>query len=249
MDLQNLSNPELLELVNKTTDKDALREIATFVDVTFSGNTGMETLKTKLVNRITALIEEDSVDEEDLESEEETAVDPVMAALLAQNAAQDSDEDVHVEQVKPKYTTSELLEMDAAKVKDPVLRRQAIKAQALRLRRVRITNVDPADAVVPSTMVTLYSKYTGKVSKLIPHDSEFYENGYHIPQIIYDELKTRTFNMRKEVKRAGSSFGIKEYKTVQMKKFIIEDLPDLTPAQLKNLAASQEGRGAIDRSA
>lgn len=249
MELKNLSNEELVELTAKTSDKNALREIATFVDVSFSGNTGIETLKTKINDRLTVMIEEEKIEEEDEPEDNLNTNDPVTAALIAQNAArdEDDDEDVHVERVKPKYTKAEMLEMDAAQVKDPQLRRQVIRAQAMRLRRVRITNLDPADAAVPATLVTCYSKYTGKVSKLIPHDAENYEHGYHIPNIIYEELQTRTFNMRKEVKRRGSSFGIKEYKTVRAKKFVIEDLPDLTPAQLKSLASSQAARGAIDQ--
>lgn len=250
MNLKDMTNSELQDLVVKTTDKDALREIATFLDVGFSGNTGMETLKTKLTDRLNVLIAEEQAEEEDdLPEEELDANDPVAAALIAQIAEKDKEEDVHVPQVKVAYTIGEMLEMDASKVKDDNLRRQVIRAQAMRLRRVRINNVDPNDANVPSTLVTCYSKYTGKVSKVIPHDAEFYENGYHIPQIILDELETRTFNLRKEIKRKGNSFGVKEYKTIPTKKFLIEILPDLTEAQIKALAQSQESRGAIDRSA
>lgn len=250
MNLKDMTNLELQDLVVKTTDKDALREIATFLDVGFSGNTGMETLKTKLTDRLNVLIAEEQAEEEDdLPEEELDANDPVAAALIAQIAEKDKEEDVHVPQVKVAYTIGEMLEMDASKVKDDNLRRQVIRAQAMRLRRVRINNVDPNDANVPSTLVTCYSKYTGKVSKVIPHDADFYENGYHIPQIILDELETRTFNLRKEIKRKGNNFGVKEYKTIPTKKFLIEILPDLTEAQIKALAQSQESRGAIDRSA
>ena len=189
MNLKDMTNSELQDLVVKTTDKDALREIATFLDVGFSGNTGMETLKTKLTDRLNVLIAEEQAEEEDdLPEEELDANDPVAAALIAQIAEKDKEEDVHVPQVKVAYTIGEMLEMDASKVKDDNLRRQVIRAQAMRLRRVRINNVDPNDANVPSTLVTCYSKYTGKVSKVIPHDADFYENGYHIPQIILDEL-------------------------------------------------------------
>lgn len=248
MDLKTLTNEELLSLVSKTTDKDALREIATFLDVSFSGNTGMETLTNKLVARLKEIIAEEAEDLDELPEEELDANDPVAAALLAQIASKDKEEDVHVAEVKVRYTIEEMLEMDASKVKDDILRRQVIKAQALRLSRVRIRNLDPDDAMVPSTLVTCYSKYTGKVSKVIPHDDEFYVNGYQVPQIILDDLETRTFNMRKEIKSNGRSFGVKQYKTIPTKKFSIEYLPQLTEAQLKALAASQEARGAIDHS-
>lgn len=248
MQLEALTPNELKELTAKTEDKEALREIATHVGATFSGNTGVSTLKEKINEiidvEIAALEAENDPDPED----ENTSVDPVTAALLAQNAEVDLEEDVHVEQVRVKYTKAQMLEMDAAQVKDPILRRQVIRAQALRMLRVRITNLDPADASVPSTLVTCYSRYTGKVSKIIPHDADFYEHGYHVPKIIIDELKTRTYNMRKEVKSRGTTIGVKEYKTVTAKKFVIEELEPLSEAELKNLANSQQGRGAIDQS-
>ena len=245
MQLETLDREQLIVLTNKTEDKDALREIATFLGATFSGNTGIEKLKEKIMENLP----EEEIEEENLDEAPALTNDPVAAALAAQIANEaENDEDVHVEAVKQTHSITQMMEMDASKVKDAALRRKVIRTQAFRMRRVRITNLDPNDASVPSTLVTVYSKYTGKVSKLIPHDSEFYENGYHIPQIIYDELKVRTYNVRKEKKRRGqNNFGVKEYETSVQKKFVIEDLPDLTPAQLKNLAASQEGRGAIDR--
>jgi len=249
MDLANLNPTELKELTAKSEDKDALREIASHVGATFSGNTGVATLKEKINEIVDIQIEAEKA-ETDPEPEENAPLDPVAAALAAQNQVsdEDKDDDVHVKQVKPKYSVAEMMEMDAAQVKDPTLRRNVIRTQALRMRRVRIANVDPADAAVPSTLVTCYTKYTGKVSKVIPHDSENYDHGYHVPQIILDELATRTYNMRKEIKKRGSSFGVKEYKTVVAKKFHIEILPDLTQKELDALAVSQEGRGAIDRS-
>lgn len=253
MDLTNLTTVELKELTSKSDDKDALREISTHVGAKFSGNTGMVKLKENINQILDARIEDEkekSENKSEAEPKENESMDPVTAALAAQNKALDEEkeEDVHVKQVKQKYSIKEMMEMDAAQVKDPTLRRNVIRTQALRLRRVKITNMDPSDAAVPSTLVTVYTKYTGKVSKIIPHDSENYEQGYHVPQIILDELETRTFNMRKEVKKRGSNFGVKEYKTVVAKKFHIEILPDLTEKELKALAASQESRGAVDRS-
>jgi hypothetical protein len=249
MDLSELTFTDLSEMTNKTTDKDVLRKIAETVGATFSGNTGIEKLKEKIHAEIN-LVKEQEEDEEDVNAEPEMAEsnDPVMAALKSHVASRDKDEDVHIKQTVQTYSHAEMLEMDAAQVKDDKLRRNVIRAQALRLRRIKLTNLDPDDAMVPGMMVTCYSKYTGKVSKFIPFDEESYENGYHVPQIIYDDLKTRTYNMRKEVKKRGSSFGIKEYKTVRAKKFAIEDMKPLSDAEIKSLAQSQEARGAIDRS-
>lgn len=255
MDLHKLSNEELLELSQKLEDKDDLRKVATFVDVTFSGNTGFQTLKDKVIERIRFVIQEEiaaeaaEAEEARLAETKEDPNDPIAQILAKQIAEEGESEDVHVEQTKTRFTHAQMMEMDAAQVRDPRLRRQVIRAQALRLRRVRITNLDPSDSAVPATFVSVYNKYTGKVGKLIPHDSDFYENGYHIPQIIYDELKTRQFNMRKEVKGRGSSFGVKSYKHIPTRKFLIEDLPPLTAQERKALGESQQARGAIDRAA
>lgn len=241
MDISNLNKTELGLLATKTDDKDVLRDIATKLEITFSGNTGPQKLKEKIME---ACME---VDEPEDEPEmEEAPMDPVSQALAAHIESKDKDDDVHVKAVEQKYSVAEMMEMDAAQVKDDKLRRNVIRTQALRQIRVRITNLDPDDAAVPGSMVTCYSKYTGKVSKYIPFGEEN-EHGYHIPKIIFDDLKARKFAVRKEVKKRGSSFGVKEYKTVWTNKFSIEELPPLTKAQLAGLAAKQAASGSIDR--
>ena len=86
--------------------------------------------------------------------------------------------------------------MDPSTIEDLSLRREAIRAQALRLVRVKIQNLDPNDAAVTGAIVSLQNKYTGKVSKLIPFGSET-ENGYHIPWMMYEHLKQWKFPLRK----------------------------------------------------
>jgi len=243
MDLQELTKPQLAELVQKTEDKDALREIANFVGAGYSGNTGVAKLKENILAEVII----DEVPDEPEVDEDLNLNDPVAQALIAQNKEEtDPDEDVHVKVERIKYSNEEMMEMDAAQVKDPKLRKAVIRAQALRMRRVRITNNDPSDAAVPGAIISVVSKYTGKVAKFIPFDEEVYVNGYHVPQIILDDLNSRTYNVRKD-KKSGK-FGVKERVTVRQKKFFIETLPDLTPTQLKALAQEQTARGAIDRS-
>lgn len=247
MDFNELDNDQIREIATQATDKDLLRSIATHLEITFSGNTGVATLKEKILEALP----ETSVEDEIPLDPDLNLNDPVAKALAAQNQAKSNeakDEDVHVAQTKEKYSTAEMLEMDPAQVRDDLLRKKVVRAQALRLRRVRITNLDPADAAVPGAIISVVSKYTGKIAKFIPFDEEVYENGYHVPQMILDDLASRTYNVRKEVKKRGATFGVKEYKTVRQKKFVIEYLSDLTPTQLKSLAQEQTARGAIDRS-
>ena len=255
-ELSQLSLKELAELTRETEDKAVLRGIAEQVGVTFSGNTGVETLKTKILAEL--ILDE----EPDAEDEELDTSDPVQAALAqhrvdeeeaeaAEQLLSEDDDDIYVTveagvKKSAKYSVAQMLEMDTARIKDPILRRNAIRAQALRLVRVKINNLDPADAEVPGALISLTSKYTGKVSKYVPYDEEQHPNGYHIPKMILDDLETRKFNLRKEIKKPGSSFGVKEYKTTKVKKFAIEVLPPLTREQLKDLARKQAASGAIE---
>lgn len=243
--LENKTPEELLAIVDETEDKEVLRFIANELEVSFSGNTGVGTLKEKLIPVLTAKIEEQADSEEDEN-------DPVVQALKAKN---ESVATTAAEAApKPKrgildLPRTRLAEMNPrqAGLKE-VERRAIVRAKALRLHRVRVSNLDPADSAVPGAIITVYNKYTGKVSKFIPFGEEN-EYGYHIPEILLNELKSRTYNLRKEIKRAGNTFGIKEYRTVQMKKFSIEELPPLTKQELRDLGNDQKARGALDREA
>lgn len=252
-DLSTKSLKELAELTRDSEDKAVLRAVAEQVGVTFSGNTGVSTLKEKILAELILDEEPDAEPDEDEVSADSS--DPIMAAL-AQHREDPSPEvsDIYVKEeagqkLSKKFSVAEMMEMDASKIKDDTLRRNVIRTQALRMVRVKITNLDPSDANVPGAIVTCYSKYTGKVTKYIPYDEEQHPNGYHIQKMILDDLKTRTFNLRKEIKTAGSSFGVKQYKTTKVRKFAIEELPPLTKDELKNLAKQQAATGSIDRAA
>lgn len=243
--LENKSPEELLALVDETEDKEVLRFIANEMEVSFSGNTGVGTLKEKLIPVLTAKIEEQA------DSEDEDEDDPVLQALKAK---EETVVKATAAEVAPKpkrgildLPRTRLAEMNPrAEGLKEVERRAIVRAKALRLHRVRVSNLDPADSAVPGAIISVYNKYTGKVSKFIPFGEEN-EYGYHIPEILLNELKSRTYNLRKEVKKRGNTFGVKEYRTVQMKKFSIEELPMLTKQELRDLGDDQKARGALDR--
>ncbi|AWY09416.1 hypothetical protein vBRpoPV13_59 [Ruegeria phage vB_RpoP-V13] len=242
--LENKTPEELLALVDETEDKEVLRFIANELEVSFSGNTGVGTLKEKLIPVLTAKIEEQADSEEDED-------DPVVQALKAK---QEEAVKATAAEAAPKpkrgildLPRTRLAEMNPrAEGLKEVERRAIVRAKALRLHRVRVSNLDPADSAVPGAIISVYNKYTGKVSKFIPFGEEN-EYGYHIPEILLNELKSRTYNLRKEVKKRGNTFGVKEYRTVQMKKFSIEELPMLTKQELRDLGDDQKARGALDR--
>ena len=232
MSITDLSKEDALVAVAEATEVSVVREMANELDISFSGNSGIETIKGKIV----AKLNEAPAETPDVEPKQDAT-----PSFLSEGA----DEPIEVAKavVKPAGpTVEELLEMDPTKVADPVLRRQVVRAQGLKLRRISIMNNDPSEADIPSVLVTIVNKYLGKVSKLVPF-GEGSENGYHVPQVVYDYLKAQKFVLRR--KKKGTSFGVPQYSNHMIKKYTITDLPDLTPAEIKNLADRQIATQAI----
>lgn len=206
-------------------DIETLRAQATHLGITFSGNTGADTLEKK----IAAHHNDASI------------------ALLGDN--EPLPEIVPTKKPAFKAGPPSLAELQTMNVrdidpKDQVLIRKVVRAKALILRRVRITNLDPNDAELQGAVVTVMNKYTGKVSKFVPF-GDGSENGYHIPQIILNQLITQKFVLRKQKK--GGQFGVKTYKTTMIPKFNIEILPDLTKEELNALAMRQAAAQSIQQ--
>lgn len=120
--------------------------------------------------------------------------------------------------------------------------RQQIVAEQMRLVRVRLTNLDPKKANVPGEVFTVANEYVGAVRKFIPY-GEVSEDGYHVPYIIFKALKRRKFLniVTRKDQRTGTNFV--EHRMVP--EFAIEVLPQLTPDELKALAAAQTAAGGV----
>lgn len=249
LDLMNKSNAELAELTRSTEDKEVLRAVAEQVGVSYSGNTGVPKLKENILDELVLDENPDKTDEDEDEDEDKlNEDDPIVKALRAKQAA--GPVKLDPAEVKKRgvlsLTRAQQAELDPrTKGLTEVEKRAIVRAKALRLHRVRVSNLDPNDSAVPGAIKTAYNKYTGKVSKYIPFGEEN-EHGYHIPEILINQMREETYNLRKEIKQKGSSFGVKQYKTVQMKKFSFEYLDDLTEQELKSLGQDQKARGALD---
>lgn len=236
-DISNKTNAELMDLVMETDDKEVLRYIANELEISFSGNTGVSTLKEKIVPALEAKMESEVAPSEN---------DPVMAAVMAKPEVVKAKAEAKKERKLLDLPKTALAEIDPhTPGLSEIEKRAIVRAKAMRLHRVRVSNLDPADSALQGAIITVYNKYAGKVSKYVPFGEEN-DHGWHLPEILINELKTRTFNVRKEIKRPGQSFGVKEYRTVQQRKFAIEYLDPLTETELKNLADDQKARGAID---
>lgn len=252
------------EFINKIDTKEDARKAADLLGLKYSGNTGLDTLKTKLLEAINTEIENPTTenneepeetplslfdvpeDDEDTKAKEEflrkkkEQEDREYKQYLKEKAEADEIQVAKLPVKKPKASTSKLLKMDARNEPDPLTRRAIVRAKSLRLKRVSIQNLDPSEANVPGNIITVYNKYIGKVSKYIPNTSE---EPYHIPQVIYNHLKEKKYVMRKEI---PSKYGVKKYKTVLVPKYSIVDHPPLTAQELESLAKKQAAEGLID---
>lgn len=242
MDISKLAPAEAIEAVTAMDTVEQLREAATSINVSFSGNTGEGTLRKK----ITDTLEEKAKEEADTNptTPENQVENPDPSELFAASSEEDNMIQKPVIPEKKKAPTiAELIEMDPNEIEDRQLLRQVVRARALRLKRVRITNLDPSDAQLNGAIVTVSNQYTGKVSKYVPFGDEG-ENGYHLPMIILNHLKSQKFALRKEKK--GNQFGVKQYTTKMVNKYSIEELPPLTKKELDELGARQRASSAID---
>lgn len=113
---------------------------------------------------------------------------------------------------------------------------QILRDKAFKLRRVRITCHNPNKRDLPGEFITVGNNFMGTIKRYVPF-GEATDGGWHIEQAIYDLLKARQYvDIRtKQDKRTGHI----EVTTRLATEFGIEDLPDLTPAELKKLGTAQ----------
>lgn len=116
------------------------------------------------------------------------------------------------------------------------------RAEELRLVRCRISNMNPDKADLPGEIFTVRTKYLGIVKKFIPF-GEATENGYHIPYIMYKQLKARKFLHKRTT--TNKKTGQIDLKTNWVSEFSLEVLPPLTKEELKDLAHQQAAAAGL----
>ena len=131
----------------------------------------------------------------------------------------------------------------APKLTSKMAIRQKQRAEQLKLIRCRIVNMNPNKSEITGEFVTVRTKYLGTVSKMIPFGDET-DNGYHIPYILYKELKSRQFLQTKVKKSKNGQQRLPVSRWVN--EFSIEVLEPLTPEELKKLAAQQAASAGIE---
>lgn len=116
------------------------------------------------------------------------------------------------------------------------------RAEQMRLVRLRIANMNPDKADLPGEIITVRTKYLGIVKKFIPF-GEATENGYHVPYILYEYMKTRKFLQKKT--KQNRQTGQISVSTNWVPEFSIEVLDPLTKDELQKLAAQQAAAAGL----
>lgn len=132
---------------------------------------------------------------------------------------------------------------DMPEAQRKAMMRRRIREEGLKLVRVRISCLNPNKNALQGEIFTVANKYLGIVKKFIPY-GEASEGGYHLPHVLYEEIKSRRFLDIKthRDKRTGKIIITQRW----VPEFAIEVLPQLTQKELDQLAAAQAAAGGLD---
>lgn len=122
-------------------------------------------------------------------------------------------------------------------VKDNQLRSQ-LRKDALKLIRIRVTDLDPKKKDLPGEILCAANEFVGTVKRYVPYNGE----PWHVEQIILNMMQDRKFLSIKTVKKRGEEMSI-EKKWV--KEYAIEILEPLTKEELAKLANAQAAAGSV----
>ena len=129
----------------------------------------------------------------------------------------------------------------ADKVQSLVELRAEKRKEAMKLIRIRYTNMNSRKKDVPGEFFTVANSIVGTIKRYVPY-GEAAENGWHVENAIYKMMKRRTFTTT-VTKRDDKG---RPYNTsVERKEFAIEVLDPLTNEQLEQLAKDQRASGRV----
>lgn len=137
---------------------------------------------------------------------------------------EETEDDSESEEEKPEVTP---------KV-DPVKKRVADRRRSQRLIRIVVHPVDPRRTQLEGELVMAGNSAVGTTGKFVPFNRE---EGYHVPEIIYNALKDRTFT---EFYIVEDKDGNEHTKSRQKKAFVIEVLDPLTQEQINEIRIRQQ---------
>lgn len=193
----------------------ALKRRADILGVPYSPNIGLDTLR----DRINIKLTEEQVDQEENPEAE------------LEEATEQSPEMIDLDVTAPKRPLTKMEE------------RQIAKNEQLKLVRIRISNMNPAKKDLPGEIITVGNELVGTIRKYVPY-GEGSEGGWHVPYIIYKQLKSKRFlNIRV---RKDPRTGRDRIEQGMVLENAIEILTPLTQKELDNLAKAQLAAGSVD---
>ena len=116
-----------------------------------------------------------------------------------------------------------------------------LRKEANKLVRIRLTCMNPTKKNWPGEVLTVSNAVIGTVKKYVPFNAE---DGYHVPYVIYEMLKSRRYPQYSTVKLSN---GMQKRTSKLVKEFSIELLTPLNAEQLKDLAERQAMNHSIDK--
>jgi hypothetical protein len=127
-----------------------------------------------------------------------------------------------------------------AQTASPESQAQQLRMEASKLIRIKLSCMNPSKKEWEGEILTVGNSVVGTHKKYIPFNAD---EGWHVPKIIYDALVERQCQVFTTVK---DSRGNNVRKGKLIKEFAIEVLPQLTEAELKEMARRQAMSRAID---
>ena len=129
------------------------------------------------------------------------------------------------------------------KIEQDAQLRQKMVNEEMKLVRLRITCLNPNKRNWHGEILTVSNRFLGIVKKYIPFD-EASADGYHVPYVIYKQLKARKFLDIKTFrdKQTGRTRITQKW----VPEFAVEILPQLTKDDLGKLAAAQAAAGGVE---
>lgn len=205
---------------NELTELQILKTRADQLGVQYSNNIGIDTLRA----RVAAAMEGTTADEDEPEEDE--------------NADDEQPEDE--EQETPVNPLAQDETPDFSKIKDKNKRTMAIRAhqrkEALKLIRVRISNLNPSKKDIPGEILTTGNKYIGTVKRYIPFGEQT-DDGWHVEKVLLDMMRERKFLQIRQIRDRRT--GVNRTETRYVREFAIEELEPLTQEELERLARTQ----------
>ena len=181
----------------------------------------------KLRDKINASLKGETDHDEEPAVKESEIVPPVITPA---EAAKLPTTEVPVVPVKKTKTKKELL----------ALYHTQVRKDANKLVRIRLTCMNPDKTQWPGEVFDVGNSITGSIKKFVPFEAE---DGYHVPQMIYDVLVARKYQQHKKVRLANGNWGIK---SGLVREFAVEVLSPLGTKGIKALAERQALNHSID---